>query len=90
MEWTVSRIVDERERLGQALNAISYLHPYPSQANFLLCRVVGRDALELKLALEREGILVRYFDQPHPRDHIRISVGRPDQTDALLSVLRRL
>jgi histidinol-phosphate aminotransferase len=90
LERTVSRIVTERERLRQALDAVSYLHPYPSQANFLLCRVVGRDARGLKLSLEREGILVRYFDQPHLRDHIRISVGRPDQTDALISVLRRL
>jgi histidinol-phosphate aminotransferase len=90
LERTVSRIVAERERLRQALDRIPYLYPYPSQANFLLCRVVGRDARELKLALEGEGILVRYFNKPGLRDHIRISVGRPDQTDALASVLGRL
>jgi histidinol-phosphate aminotransferase len=90
LERTVARIVAERERLRQAMDAIPYLQPYPSQANFLLCRVVGRDARQLKVELEQEGILVRYFDTPYLHDHIRISVGRPDQTDALLSVLRRL
>jgi histidinol-phosphate aminotransferase len=87
---TVARIVDERERLRQALAEIPYLHPYPSQANFVLCRVQDRDARQLKLALEAEGILVRYFDKPRLRDHIRISAGKPEQIDALLSVLRRL
>ncbi len=86
----VGRIVAERERLRQALATIPFLQPYASHANFLLCRVEGRDARNVKLALEAEGILVRYFDKPRLCDHIRISVGKPEQTDALISVLRRL
>jgi len=83
-------ICDERERLIQRLVEIPYLHPHPSQANFVLCQVVGRDARDLTQALEQEGILIRYFDKPGLRDHVRISVGRPEQTDALIDVLRRL
>lgn len=90
LERTVARIVAGRERLQQSLASIPYLQPYPSQANFVLCRVQGRDARQLKLALEAEGILVRYFDKPRLRDHIRISVGKPEQTEALMCVLRRL
>jgi histidinol-phosphate aminotransferase len=86
----VERIVAERDRLARRLDELLYLRSYPSRANFLLCRVIGREARELKLALEREGILVRYFDKPGLRDHIRISVGRPEQTDALITALRRL
>jgi histidinol-phosphate aminotransferase len=86
----VARMTAERERLARLLAGIPYLRPYPSQANFVLCQVAGRDAQELKLALEREGILIRYFAKPGLRDYVRISVGRPDQTDALLAVLRRL
>jgi histidinol-phosphate aminotransferase len=86
----VARMTAERERLARLLTEIPYLRPYPSQANFILCRVAGRDARELKLALEQEGILIRYFAKPGLRDHVRISVGRPDQTDTLLAVLRRL
>jgi len=83
------RIVAERERLCAELGKLDFLHPYPSQSNFILCRVLGRDARQLKLSLEREGILIRYFGKPGLRDCIRISVGKPDQTEALLQALRR-
>jgi histidinol-phosphate aminotransferase len=86
----ITRITTERERLVRLLADIPHLHPYPSRANFVLCQVLGRDAHQLKLALEQEGILVRYFDKPGLRDHIRISVGKPDHTDALIAALRRL
>ncbi|MDE0300384.1 MAG: histidinol-phosphate transaminase [Candidatus Poribacteria bacterium] len=87
---TVGKIVEERERLHRELTGLGFLLPYPSQANFILCRVVDRDARQLKLDLEGKGILVRYFSKPGLTDHIRISVGRPDQTDALLTALREL
>ncbi|MGQ9625565.1 MAG: histidinol-phosphate transaminase [Anaerolineae bacterium] len=86
----VTRLIAERERLYQALARFDFLRPYPSQANFILCRVVGRNAKELKLALEREGILVRYFEVPGLWDHIRISVGLPEHTDALLAALEKV
>jgi histidinol-phosphate aminotransferase len=44
----------------------------------------------LKLALEQRGILVRHYDKPGLQNCIRISVGRPEQTDRLLDELRRL
>ncbi|MBM4432363.1 MAG: histidinol-phosphate transaminase [Chloroflexi bacterium] len=90
LEQLVARIVEERERLWRLLVEIPYLKPYPSRANFVLCRVVGRDARQLKEYLEKQGILVRYFEKPGLTDHIRISVGRSQDTDALLSALRRL
>jgi histidinol-phosphate aminotransferase len=90
MDDVVRLLVAERERLMQSLIPISYLHPYPSRSNFILCRVVGRDAKGLKLALERDGILVRYFDKPGLTDCIRISVGKPEHTDALMAALKRM
>jgi histidinol-phosphate aminotransferase len=86
----VGWLVEERERLFAALKTIPCLKPYPSQANFILCRAVDRDAKQLKFDLAREGILVRYFDKPGVRDHIRISVGKPEHTDALLATLKEL
>ena len=67
---------------------VPFLRPYPSQANFILCRVMGVDAAALKNDLAvRYGILVRYFNAPGLQDHIRISVGRPEDTDRLLKAL---
>ncbi len=90
LEGHIARMAVERERLMRLLAEIPYLRRYPSVANFVLCRVAGRDAHQLKLALEQEGILVRYFDKPGLSDHIRISVGQPGHTDALIAALRRL
>ncbi|MCJ7568953.1 MAG: histidinol-phosphate transaminase [Anaerolineales bacterium] len=84
------RIVAERQRLYNGLQAVPYLQPYPSQANFILCSVVGRDANELKTTLAQSGIFVRYFNKPGLRDHIRISVGKPEHSDALLVALAEL
>lgn len=86
----VRTIVAERERLMAGLRHIPWLQPYPSQANFILCRVVERSALEVQSALRRQGILVRHFDKPGVADCLRFSVGRPEHNDALLAALVRL
>jgi len=86
---TVALLKSERERLFSALREISYLQPYPTQSNFILCRVIERDASELKTRLAQEhGIFVRYFNKPGLRDHIRISVGKPGDTDRLIQALK--
>jgi histidinol-phosphate aminotransferase len=87
----VGKLVGERDRLLSALQTIPYLEPYPTCANFILCKVTGRDAAELKARLAQEqGIFIRYFNKPGLRDHIRISVGRPEDTDALIKALQVL
>lgn len=80
----------ERERLLGCLQTIPYLQPHPSHANFVLCDVAGREAQELKLALEHKGILVRHYNKAGLRNCIRISVGRPEQTDRLIQALRQV
>jgi histidinol-phosphate aminotransferase len=85
----VALLKNERGRLFSALQEISYLQPYPTRSNFILCRVIERDAAGLKTRLSQEhGIFVRYFNKPGLRDHIRISVGRPQDTDALIMALK--
>ncbi len=90
LRQVVKRLTAERERLYRALQAIPWLEIYPSQANYLLCRVRGREATAVKEALAQRGILIRYFDEPRLRDHIRISVGRPQDSKALLTALEAL
>ncbi len=83
----VARIVAERERLMTALCQVPYLRPYPSYANFILCQVIGRDARALKEALAARGILIRYYNSPGLADHVRFSVGTPEQTERLVAEL---
>jgi histidinol-phosphate aminotransferase len=87
LQENVRKIVAERERLYPALREFDFLEPYPSEANFILSRVVGRDAAGLKAALAERGILIRYFNTSRLQDHVRISVGKPSQTSVLLDAL---
>jgi histidinol-phosphate aminotransferase len=87
----VERLKAERTRLFAALQSIPYLKPYPTQSNFILCQVTGRDAAELKSRLAQEyGVFIRYFNKPGLHDAIRISVGRAQDTDVLIEALEKL
>ena len=95
---TVQRIVQERQRLSKLLSSLGWLHVYPSEANFLLCRVMpdlpGLDGTtpgkQVKTFLEQKGILVRYFDKEGLHDCFRVSIGKPEHTDKLISALKEL
>jgi histidinol-phosphate aminotransferase len=76
----------ERDRLTGELTRRGW-QVIPSQANFLLASVPGGDAGALYRQLKQQGILVRYFDRPGLDDKLRITVGRPDENDALLAAL---
>ncbi|GAB4479766.1 MAG: histidinol-phosphate transaminase [Anaerolineales bacterium] len=91
MKEVVALLIAERERMASALARYPFFSLYPSRANYLLLRLGGLDAAELKRRLMTEfGILVRYFSTPRLRDCIRISVGRPQDTDALLCALDQI
>lgn len=86
----IEAIIAERARLFGKLKELKWLSPFPSQANFILCSVLNGKAKELWQKLQRKGILVRYFDQPVLQNYIRISVGRPEDTDALIKALQEI
>jgi histidinol-phosphate aminotransferase len=91
LQENVRRIVTERERLVQALTSFTFLDPYPSRSNFVLFRVSGGfSAAVLKQSLQDAGILVRYFQKPGLENCIRISIGRPADTDRLIAVMREI
>ena len=90
LQSTVKAIVAERERLFVKLKETGFLKPFPSQANFILCRVLNGQAREIHQELQRRGIFIRYFDTPILRDFLRISVGKPEHTDALIEALKEI
>ena len=87
-EERIAEIVSQREALFGLLQDIPWIKTYPSQANFILCKIEGRSALDVKLALRQQGILIRYFDKPGLSDHIRISVGTQEQNQKLAAALK--
>jgi histidinol-phosphate aminotransferase len=89
LAWVRSGIVRlrvERGRLYRQLRKLNLLQPYPSQGNFLLCRVLRGEAVTLRARLAELGVMVRGYEG-ELADHLRISVGRPEETDTLVKAL---
>jgi len=84
----VAEIIKQRERLFDALQSLPGAHPYPSHANFILCRFDQPTDAVFDACLEA-GILIRdvsYYPGLH--GHLRISVGTLDENAALVKALR--
>ena len=77
----------ERGRLESRLRNVGF-EVFPSEANFLLAKAPpGVCAADLQSQLRARGVLVRHFDAPRLRDHLRITVGTAAENDALLAAL---
>ena len=87
---TIASITAERDRMAHLCAELGWLKPVPSQANFVLMGVEGRSAKDVAAALRAKGVLVRYYNRPDLANYIRISAGRPEDTDRLLEALRGL
>jgi histidinol-phosphate aminotransferase len=86
----VQCIVAERDRMMGMLQQIPGVTPWPSQANFILCRLPEGRGKEIFEGLCRRGIFLRYFGSPPLTDYVRASVGLPHETDAVIEALTEL
>jgi histidinol-phosphate aminotransferase len=87
---TVRLLLEERERMAGMLRRLEFVRVYPSEANFVLCRLEGREGRDVRDRLAERGLFVRYFDTPLLRQCIRISVGLPEHTERLVDALREM
>ncbi len=89
VDAAVATIAQQRERLARGLRELGF-HVWPSHANFLLT-LPPIPCEDLHRRLKGEGILARlYLHEPALRDHIRFTVGGPQDTDALLGALQHI
>lgn len=82
----------ERTWLMEQLNAVEGLHPFPSQANFLLVRIATRacTASQLARTLARQNFLIRVCDN-FPglgKQFFRVAVRTREENTGLLAALR--
>lgn len=81
------KIIKTRDATAQKLKEMGF-EMTDSKANFLF---VKTDRMSGKLIFERlreKGILVRRFDEPRISDYLRITVGTPEEMDALADALK--
>lgn len=77
----------ERARVDAGLRALG-LATIPSVCNFVTVDV-GRPGREMFQALLREGVITRPLDGYGMPDHLRISIGLPDENDRALAAMKK-
>ncbi|KAJ1691416.1 hypothetical protein LUZ63_015571 [Rhynchospora breviuscula] len=91
LERVKNLLVQERERLFNLLKGVPFLNPFPSYSNFILCEVTdGKDPKKIKEDLAKMGVMIRHYNKKELMGYIRISVGKPEHTDALMMCLNLL
>jgi len=86
----VKKIVAEKDRLFEELKKIEWLEPFPSRANFILCKVLNGTARQIYEGLMDRSIIIRYANSGPMKDFIRIAAGKPEHTDLLVKAIREI
>ncbi len=88
-EETCRKVIDSRERLVAELGKLGF-DVLPSAANFVFARHPQKDAAGIAAGLREQGVIVRHFKQERIAQFLRITIGTPEQNQALLDALRNL
>ncbi|AZF35671.1 Histidinol-phosphate aminotransferase [Pseudomonas sp. R4-39-08] len=88
-EKTCGWVIDSREKLTGQLQAKGF-EVLPSAANFIFARHPQHDAAGLAAKLREQGVIVRHFKQERIAQFLRISIGTPEQNQALIDGLGEL
>ncbi len=78
----------ERRKLEATLKRLG-LHPYPSQANFILVDL-GQPARPIYEALLKRGVIVRSMEAYGFPNCLRISIGTPQENEIFLAKLEEV
>ena len=82
-------IVSTRQWAAEELQKLGF-EVLPSDANFLFARSSAIGGEELYLQLKKRGILVRHFSKARIKDFNRITVGTPEEMQALISTIKEI
>ena len=84
------QICEDREVLFQRLCEMQNLQVFPSQANFILFRVLGRSSQDIFEQLKQRGVLLKNLgNQPGLlKDCLRVTVGTRQENEQFLQALR--
>ncbi|MDB6146292.1 MAG: Histidinol-phosphate aminotransferase [Pseudomonas sp.] len=86
---TCQLVIDSRDALVEQLQRKGF-EVLPSAANFIFARHPQHDAAGLAAKLREQGVIVRHFKQERIAQFLRISIGTPEQNQALLDGLGQL
>jgi len=79
-------VMESREAMVEAMARLGF-DIVPSASNFIFARHPGHKAERIAAGLRDKGVIVRHFNKPRIDQHLRITVGTPEQNEALLRAL---
>jgi len=80
----------ERARLYRRLRKLNFVQPVPSHGPFMLCEVTRGEPERIVELMGEEGVLIHWCEEDGLSTHLRISVGTPQHTDMLMTVMCRI
>ena len=83
---TCRQVIESRDWVVAQLQAKGF-EVLPSAANFIFARHPQHDAAGLAAKLREQGVIVRHFKQERIAQFLRISIGAPEQNQALVDGL---
>lgn len=84
---TCHAIIDSRELLAAQLKDLGF-DVLPSAANFVFARHPQHDAAKIATSLRERAVIVRHFKQARIEQFLRITVGKPEDNQALIDALK--
>lgn len=85
-EQTCNLVIASREKLVEQLQGKGF-EVLPSAANFIFARHPEHDAAGLAAKVREQGVIVRHFKQERIAQFLRITIGTPEQNQALVDAL---
>jgi histidinol-phosphate aminotransferase len=91
LDGQAQQIRADRSQLAGALDALDGIQVYPSEANFILFKVLQGQTDRIFAALQEQGVLIKNLNPAGGRlqDCLRVTVGKPDENQAFLAALQK-
>lgn len=90
IQTQIDQIIEERDRVYQALSKINSLTAFPSDANFILFQMEQDAGVVFNRLMER-GVLIRDLSgHPRLKNCLRVTVGAREENDQFLTQINNL
>ena len=91
LQQQAQQICKSREVLFNVLHGIDGIKVWPSEANFILFRVVSKNSNEIYAELKQQGILIKNMHGSHAmlENCLRVTIGTDDENALFLETLKR-
>lgn len=89
---SLAKIKDSRDKMIEGLKTVPYLKVYPSQANYVMCRVIGKSSREICSRLLQEQIFIKDLTKKigDGNQYIRLAVRTVEENEKLVQALLKI